>query len=111
MAADLEARVAKLERTAKRRGLAVVALAVLCVGLGAAQVGRKEATFDVVRASQFVIQDVDGKPSGLLGFYDSGNGLENSLVLKGKDQEGFIATAGKNFIFVVKKDGTTSRIE
>jgi hypothetical protein len=107
---DLEARVAKLERTAKRRGLWVVALAVLCVGLGAAQVAQKEVRFDTVRAKQYVIEDLDGKVSGVLGFYDNGDGLENMLVLKNKT-EGLVATAGKSFIFITKEDGSTSRIE
>jgi hypothetical protein len=109
---DLEARVAKLERTAKRRGLLAVVFGVLCVGLGAAQVAKKEATFDVVNASQFVIRDLDGKVSGIVGFYDDGSGnLSNTLMLKGTDGSSLAMKSGMDFVLVTKADGSKVRIE
>jgi hypothetical protein len=107
MSADLEARVAKLERTAKRRGLLAVVFGVLCVGLGAAQVVQKEARFETVRARQFAIEDAAGKPRGFLGFIDPGDGEgpRNVLLLRGMDGSSITLQAGMEIVSVIKADG------
>lgn len=100
----LEARVAKLERAARRWMAGCFAVCVLAVGMGAvANEALKEVEFESVKAKRFQVVGSDGKGLATFGMIKTTNRESTVLVLGASDDSRTtIMNAGGSPVPIVK---------
>jgi hypothetical protein len=106
--ANIEARLARLERSARRWRLIGAAAVVVMVGMGAAEANKVP---EEIRAKCFVVEGYDGEMRGTFGF-TSENDRTGTMILVGADGKQMVGIApGLPRIKFVKADGTTTFVE